>query len=174
MQPATLYRTLSRLDLRATAFMARHGIPFLRISLAIIFIWFGALKLIGRSPVANLVAETLPWFPPEPTVLAMGSLEVIIGLGLLFRVALHVVLLLFWLQMGGTFLVLVIQPDRAFQGYNPLFLTTEGEFVIKNLVLISAGLAVGATARRQGTKEKEQIPASGVEQPRKSRLRAGR
>jgi uncharacterized membrane protein YkgB len=175
MQPARLYRTVSQLDLRATAFMARHGIQFLRVSLAIVFIWFGALKLVGRSPVADLVAGTLPWFLPEPTVIAIGVLEVLIGLGLLFRVALRATLLLFWLQMGGTFLVLVMQPGRAFQGFNPLLLTTEGEFVIKNLILISAGLVVGATARRRGApEEREKIRAPGTEPARKSRLHARR
>ncbi len=105
----------------------------------------------------------------------MGALEAAIGLGLLFRVALRVVLLLFWLQMGGTFLVLVMQPERAFQGLNPLLLTTEGEFVVKNLVLICAGLVVGATARRPGrTEEKERIPAPGAGEPGRSRLRSRR
>jgi putative oxidoreductase len=51
---------------------------------------------------------------------------------------------LFVLQMLGTFLVLVVQPDIAFQEANPLLLTTEGEFVIKNLVLLSAGLLIGS------------------------------
>ena len=61
----------------------------------------------------------------------------------------HSTLLLFWLQLAGTFLVLILRPDIAFQqGTNPLLLTTEGEFVIKNLVLISAGLVVGGTVRR--------------------------
>jgi putative oxidoreductase len=46
--------------------------------------------------------------------------------------------------MLGTFLVLVVQPDIAFQEANPLLLTTEGEFVIKNLVLLSAGLLIGS------------------------------
>jgi hypothetical protein len=64
----------------------------------------------------------------------------------------RLILLLFWLQMAGTFLVLVLQPDVAFQGGNPLLLTTEGEFVIKNLVLITAGLVVGSTVRRDGDK----------------------
>ena len=66
-----------------------------------------------------------------------------VGVGLLFAVALRLTLFLFWLQMAGTFLVLVLRPDVAFQAGNPFLLTTEGEFVIKNLVLIAAGLAVG-------------------------------
>src|ERR687892_663886 len=69
--------------------------------------------------------------------------------GLLAGRALRTVLALFWLQMLGTFLVLVIQPDVAFQRGNPLLLTVEGEFVVKNLVLLSAGMVVGSTVRRR-------------------------
>ena len=67
------------------------------------------------------------------------------GAGLLFGAALRLTLFLLWLQLAGTFLVLIVRPDIAFQHGNPLLLTTEGEFVIKNLVLIAAGLAVGST-----------------------------
>ncbi len=79
----------------------------------------------------------------------LGLWEIAIGSGLLFGVALRLVLLLFWLQLAGTFMVLVLRPEIAFQEGNPFLLTTEGEFVIKNLVLISAGLAVGSTVPRK-------------------------
>jgi hypothetical protein len=48
------------------------------------------------------------------------------------------------LQMAGTFLVLVILPGIAFRDGNPLLLTVEGEFVVKNLVLFSAALVIGS------------------------------
>ena len=46
--------------------------------------------------------------------------------------------------MAGTFLVLVMHPEVAFQDGNPFLLTVEGEFVIKNLVLLSAALVIGS------------------------------
>lgn len=144
----SLSQAFETLDRRLVRFMRAHGVRLLRLSLAVVFIWFGALKLVGRSPVADLVARTVYWLPPESFVLWLGAWEVVVGLGLLFAVALRVTLALFWLQMAGTFLVLVLRPDIAFQGRNPLLLTTEGEFVIKNLVLIAAGLVVGTTVRR--------------------------
>ena len=137
-----------RVDAAMVGFMAAWGIRLLRICLGIVFIWFGALKVSGHSPVVALVAAAVPWFPPETFVPFLGAWEILVGAGLLFRIALRLVLLLFWLQMAGTFLVLVLRPDIAFQGGNPLLLTTEGEFVIKNLVLISAGLVVGSTVHR--------------------------
>jgi uncharacterized membrane protein YkgB len=82
----------------------------------------------------------------------------------LLGVGLRVVLLLFLLQMAGTFLVFVTQPGESFQDGNPLLLTTTGEFVLKNVVLIAAGLAVGATVARS----RDQTPGSGAVQPVRS------
>lgn len=74
--------------------------------------------------------------------------EVALGIALLFRFYLRLTLLLFFLQLAGTFLVLIVHPEEAFQNGNPLMLTQTGEFVVKNLVLLSAGIAVGSTVRR--------------------------
>jgi uncharacterized membrane protein YkgB len=148
--PAPARRLFERVDGAVTGALDRYGITALRIALGIVFIWFGALKIIDRSPVEDLVASTIYWLPQEEAMVrVLGAWEVVVGLGLLVPVALRLTLLLFWAQMAGTFLVLVLQPDLSFQGNNPLLLTTEGEFVIKNLVLIAAGLAVGSTLRRR-------------------------
>ncbi|MBI3996417.1 MAG: hypothetical protein HY352_02035 [Candidatus Omnitrophica bacterium] len=140
-----------RVDAAMVDFMATWGIRLLRICLGVVFIWFGALKVSGHSPVVLLVTAAVPWFPPDVFVPFLGVWEILVGAGLLFRVALRLTLLLFWLQMAGTFLVLVLRPDIAFQYGNPLLLTTEGEFVIKNLVLIAAGLVVGSTVHRNSS-----------------------
>jgi len=137
-----------RLDQGMIWFMTTFGIQILRMCLGIVFFWFGLLKVLGQSPVAELVAQTVYWVPPDAFVPFLGVWEMVVGAGLLFAVALRLTLFLFWLQMAGTLLVLVLRPDIAFQGGNPVFLTTEGEFVIKNLVLIAAGLVVGGTVRR--------------------------
>ena len=138
------------IDRRFVALLARWGIPVLRVSLGLVFVWFGALKILQVSPVADLVARTVYWVDPSWFVPVLGGVEVVIGLGLVAGRALRTVLALFWLQMLGTFLVLVVQPDVAFQRGNPLLLTVEGEFVVKNLVLLSAGMVVGSTVRRRG------------------------
>jgi len=105
------------------------------------------LKVVDRSPVADLVADTVYWLPSGFFVRFLGVWEIAVGLGLLLPVALRLTLLLFWAQMAGTFLVLVIHPGLSFQSSNPLLLTITGEFVIKNLVLITAGLVIGSTVR---------------------------
>ena len=140
-----------QLDRAMIAFMATQGIRLLRVALAVTFIWFGALKITGRSPVADLVAQTVYWLPPAVFVPFLGWWELAVGIGLLSGVALRLVLLLFWLQMAGTFLVLVLRPEVAFQSGDPLLLTATGEFVIKNLVLITAGFVIGSTVPRRNS-----------------------
>lgn len=137
-----------QLDRTMIRFMRANGIRVLRIALGIVFVWFGALKVAGVSPVGELVAQTVYWVSPRFFVPFLGMWELVVGLGLLTGVAMRLVLLLFWLQMAGTFLVLVLRPELAFQAGNPLLLTTIGEFVVKNLVLIAAGLVIGSTVRQ--------------------------
>ncbi len=149
MLKTRLYYYWSKLHLFVVWFMSVFSITLLRMSLALTFIWFGALKIFNVSPVVDLVAATVYWFPPKLFVPFLGVWEVIVGLGLLFRVALRLVIFLFLVQMAGTFLVLVFHPEIAFQSGNPLLLTVTGEFVVKNLVLISAGLVIGSTVRRK-------------------------
>jgi putative oxidoreductase len=146
-----LERTWSQVeavDERILTTLRRISLPLLRISLGVVFVWFGGLKIANVTPVAELVADTVYWVDPSWFVPLLGVFEVAVGVGLLLGRALRVVLALFAAQMIGTFLVLVVQPDVAFQRGNLLLLTTEGEFVIKNLVLLSAGLVIGSSLRK--------------------------
>lgn len=133
---------LHEFDDRLIGFVQRNSVLWLRIALALVFAWFGALKVFDVSPVADLVARTLPFLPPEFAVRAVGSVEILIAMGLLTGWAIRVTMLLFFAQMAGTLLVLVLEPGLSFQHGNPLLLTTMGEFVVKNFVLITAGLVV--------------------------------
>lgn len=143
-------RRFDELDRRLIAWMAAHGTGLLRIALGVVYLWFGGLKLAGRSPVAELVAQSVPWVPPDILLPALGLWEVAVGSGLVLGIAIRLVLLLFWLQLLGTLSVPILLPEISFQQGNPLLLTTTGEFVVKNLVLISAGLVVGSTVRPRG------------------------
>ena len=117
------------------------AIPTLRVTLGVVFVWFGALKVFGVSPVTELITSTF-WFLPPEFVVVLGVWEVVVGAGLIFAVALRSILALLWLQMAGTFVSLVLNPTLFFNG-NIFLLTTEGEFVIKNIVLVAASLVVG-------------------------------
>ncbi|MDH3731841.1 MAG: YkgB family protein [Acidimicrobiia bacterium] len=149
----TLGERIDLIDETVITWLRRWSEPILRISVAIVFVWFGALKLFGVTPVADLVADTVYWFDPDWVVPALGVFEIAVGVGLAFSIAPRLVLALFALQMLGTFLVFVLQPEVAFQDGNPLLLTVEGEFVLKNLVLLAAGLVIGASVPRRSEKQ---------------------
>jgi uncharacterized membrane protein YkgB len=110
--------------------------------------------------VEDLVADTVYVFPDDFIVRFIGVWEVLVGVGLLIPVALRLTLALFWLQMAGTFLVFLVHPDRTFDG-SPFFLTTTGEFVVKNLVLITAGIVIGSTARTRERRRATGLYGSG-------------
>ncbi len=149
---------LDRVDRVVTHVLSRWSIPALRVALGVVFVWFGALKIGRLSPVSELVARTVYWFDPDVVVPALGIVEVVIGAGLIFGVLLRVVLLLFAAQMAGTFLTFVVLPHVCFRDSNPLLLTVEGEFVVKNLVLLAAGLVVGSTVRGRRARVQVQEP----------------
>lgn len=146
-------KQLDALDGRIAGWMDRHGRYLLRVSLAIVFIWFGVLKPLGLSPAEELVKNTVYWFPGDVFVPILGWWEVAIGVGLLIRPLLRVALFLLFLQMPGTALPLVLLPQVCFTQF-PHGLTLEGQYIIKNLTLISAAIVIGGTVRlRQGGKQ---------------------
>jgi uncharacterized membrane protein YphA (DoxX/SURF4 family) len=140
---------VDRIDAVVLPFLRRLAVPLLRISLGLVFVWFGTLKILDESPVSDLVANTVYWVDPDWFVPALGAFEVAVGVLLLSGRLLRLTVLLFVAQMIGTFATFLVLPDVTFRGGNPLLLTVEGEFVAKNLVLLSAGLVVGTTVRRR-------------------------
>lgn len=133
-------------DRRIAGLMERFGVPMLRVAIGIVFVWFGGLKLVGVSPAADLVAATVYVVSPDLFVPILGVWEVVIGLCLLYRPLIRLGILLLFLQMPGTFLPIVLLPDVVFTTI-PYGLTVEGQYIIKNLVIIGAALVVGGTVR---------------------------
>jgi uncharacterized membrane protein YkgB len=152
MDRVTARRTFDRLDARIAAWMAGHGLLLLRISVGLAFLWFGALKFFpGLSPAQDLAVRTIRilTFDLVPAAVATNVLaawEVAIGLGLLTGIALRATLALLFLQMLGTLTPLFFFPGEVFTRV-PYAPTLEGQYIIKNLVLISAGIVLGATVR---------------------------
>ncbi|MCH9023738.1 MAG: hypothetical protein IH931_00230 [candidate division Zixibacteria bacterium] len=139
------------LDQHIASWMYKYGMLVLRISLAVVFIWFGALKPLGISPAEELVKRTVYWLPPELFLPILGFWEVAIGVCLLYRPFIRAAILLLFLQMPGTMLPLILLPDVCFTKF-PFGLTLEGQYIIKNLILISAGLVIGGTVRLRNDK----------------------
>jgi uncharacterized membrane protein YphA (DoxX/SURF4 family) len=141
-----------RLDARITAFLARAAVPALRLSLGVVFLWFGALKFFpGLSPAEDLAArtiETLSGGAIQPTISlpVLATWESLIGLGLLSGLFMRATLLLLVVQMAGTITPLFLFPGETFTQF-PIAPTLEGQYIIKNFVLIGAAMVVGATVR---------------------------
>ncbi len=143
------------LDRRVTRWLADYSIPILRVSLGVIFFWFGALKLFpGLSPAEDLVKATIFFIDPDLFFPVLAVWEMLIGLGLIFGKAMRLTLLLLFLQIPGTVLPLFILPDVTWQ-HIPYSPTVEGQYIIKNMVLVSAGLVLGATVRGGGIDPEE-------------------
>jgi len=147
-----LRQLFDRADAAITRWMARHGIVLLRISLGVVFLWFGALKFFpGLSPAQDLAANTigrltLGLVPPGVAIPLLATWESLIGLGLMAGRFMRITLLLLFAQMVGTVTPVVLYPDLVFTRI-PYAPTLEGQYIIKNVVLVSAALVIGATVR---------------------------
>ena len=133
---------LKKFDVKLIKFLNRVSLPALQISLGIIFIWFGVLKIFGDSPANDLITKTIYWFDPAIFIPVLGVWEAAIGICLLVPAFIRIGLFLLALQMPGTFLPLILLPEVCFQSI-PFDLTLEGQYIIKNLVLIGAAIVVG-------------------------------
>ena len=137
-----------RIDTRISAWMNRWSLPIMQTAIGVVFIWFGALKVIGISPAAELVEKTVYFFPPEVFVPILGVWEVLIGVFFLYRPLIRLGILLLFLQLPGTFLPIVLLPDVVFTTV-PYGLTVEGQYIFKNLVIIGAALVLGGSLARE-------------------------
>jgi uncharacterized membrane protein YkgB len=143
---------IDRLDVRITGTLARIGVPILRVALGVVFLWFGALKFFpGVSPAETLAARTIEQLTfgairPNVSLPVLAAWESLIGIGLILNVWMRGILLLLAIQMLGTFTPLILFPTETFSVW-PFVPTLEGQYIIKNIVLIGAAMVVGATVR---------------------------
>jgi uncharacterized membrane protein YphA (DoxX/SURF4 family) len=143
---------LRRVHTRVTSWMADHSVALTRVALGVVFVWFGALKFFpGMSPAADLASRTverltLGRVPAAPGLYLVASCEVLIGLGLLLGRFVRTSLFLLFIQMAGTMVPLVLFRSETFRVF-PYSPTLEGQYIIKNLVLMGAALVVGAAVR---------------------------
>jgi len=152
MTASRLPDPLEPIDVRITAALARLGVPVLRIGLGVVFLWFGALKFFpGASPAETLAARTIEQLSggvvgSAVSLPVLATWESLIGIGLLAGRFMRATLFLLALQMLGTLTPLVIFPGETFTTF-PFAPTLEGQYIIKNVVIIGAAMVVGATVR---------------------------
>jgi uncharacterized membrane protein YphA (DoxX/SURF4 family) len=132
--------------------MADHGLTLLRIALAVVFFWFGVLKFFPNASPAEALAgrtiETLTFgaIPEDVALPILAVWEVLIGIGLFLGRWMRAVLLLLFVQMLGTITPLFLFPTETFTIF-PVAPTLEGQYIIKNVVIVSAAIVLGATVR---------------------------
>lgn len=140
------------LDKQITEWMARHCLVLLRVSLGIIFFWFGVLKFFpGLSPAQSLASRTIDLLsfgivPENISIPLLALWECAIGIGLLTNLFMRITLLLLFMQMIGTVTPIFLFPGEVFTAL-PYAPTLEGQYIIKNIVLVSAAIVIGATVR---------------------------
>jgi uncharacterized membrane protein YkgB len=143
-----MYAWLDRADLKISEGMDRYCQPLMRFSIALIFIWFGLLKPLGMSPEEELIKRTVYWVSPQIFLPVLGWWEMAVGLCLLYRPLIRIALLLLLLQLPGTMLPLILLPEICFT-HPPFGLTLEGQYIVKNIFLVSAAFMIGGKVRAQ-------------------------
>tara|TARA_B110000977_G_scaffold25631_2_gene31629 strand:- start:9570 stop:10046 length:477 start_codon:yes stop_codon:yes gene_type:complete len=139
-------KLMLRMDDAVVTFLGKYALPMARLAFGVIFIWFGGLKVVGLSPAYDLVAATVYWLTPEVIVPLIGLWEVAIGICLLYPPLTRLGLILLAGQMPATFLPLVMLPEVCFTVW-PIGLTLEGQYIIKNLAVISAAFIIGGSVK---------------------------
>ena len=147
---------MNKIDSILTSIMRKYGVLLLRISIGIIFVWFGVLKFFPNvSPAQGIATETINILTfgiiqKNIALVILAIWETLIGIGLIVGKQLRIILFLLFAQMLGTLTPLVLFPNETFT-YYPIVPTLEGQYIIKNLIIISAGLVVGATVHSADT-----------------------
>jgi uncharacterized membrane protein YphA (DoxX/SURF4 family) len=125
------------------------SISLARIALFIVYFWFGILKVFDLSPASPLVQQlfeaTMP-FMPFPTFLVLfGLFECLIAILFLFPRTTRVAAVLLAIHMVTTIMPLFMVPDAT---WTSMFVPTlEGQYIIKNILIISAAITILANTR---------------------------
>lgn len=160
-KPAELFHAVDR---ALTRWMVRNGVTMLRLSLGLVFLWFGFLKFFPNViPPEEIAVRTIHKLssgiiPDSVAVAMLATLESAIGIGLIAGKFLRFVLFLLFAQMLGTLTPLFLFPSEAFSHF-PYAPTMLGQYVIKNIVFLSAALVIGATVRGGRIKEDIEKPS---------------
>jgi uncharacterized membrane protein YkgB len=144
----SLLNKVQRIEAKVSLWMHKRGHLLLRISIGIVFFWFGILKFFpGVSPAQDLAIRTislitLNLLSAKFIIVGLASWEVIIGIGFLTGRYMKPILILLFVQMIGTFAPVFFFPNEVFNAI-PYAPTLEGQYIIKNIVIISAALVIG-------------------------------
>ncbi len=144
---------IKKADRTVLAVFERYGHRLHRVSLGLLYIWFGLLKPLGHKTTTSLLAHTVYWGNPESTVLILGWWEVAIGICLMFRPLVRLALLLLVIRLPGIPLAFILKPEVCFFQF-PLAPTPEGQYLIKDFAVFLATLAIAGSLTEKNTSDK--------------------
>lgn len=137
---------LHDIDVKIIHFFRRVSIPVARFGLFVVFFWFGLLKVLGLSPatplVADLFSQTVHFMDFGTFIVLFGLFECLIGLMFAIKGLERVVIPLLFIHMLTTFMPLFLLPSQTWSGF--LVPTLEGQYIIKNLVIIAAAIGIAS------------------------------
>jgi uncharacterized membrane protein YkgB len=137
---------IKEVDLRLIAFFKRAFLPFARVALFVVFFWFGILKVLGLSPASPLAealtAQTVGMQYFDLLFLVLSVIECVIGVLFLIPKATRIVILLLLIHMAVVCSPLVLVPSEVWTGF--LVPTLEGQYIIKNLVIVAVAIGVAS------------------------------
>lgn len=125
----------------------KYGVKLLESSIGLIYIWFGLLKFFPNySPAEMLAADTLNFltlqlFDKQILLWCLACGELLIGLALLLKLKSKYVIWGLLVHMGGTFSPIIFFPEQVFT-HPPFGFSIVGQYIMKNLVIISAALVI--------------------------------
>lgn len=123
------------------------SLSMLRISVGIVYIWFGALKYFqGISPAEQLAMQTIHrltfgLIDDHANILMLATWECLIGMLFIAGKFIKPALVLMLLHMVLTFTPFVFFPAETFR-YMPYGLTLTGQYIVKNIVFIAVGIVL--------------------------------
>jgi len=126
----------------------RHGHNVHRLSLGLIFVWFGLLKPFGEKTTTSLLAHTIYISPPEVVLPLLGWWEVAIGICLINKHLVRFSIILQFIRIPGTILAFFMHPEVCFVQI-PFVPSPEGQYLIKDIVILFAGIAIAGTVYRE-------------------------
>ena len=146
----------AHLDLKLIAFFRKAFIPMARVSIFIVFFWFGLIKLLGLSPAGPLAealtARTVGLEYFDMLFIALSLAECLIGILFLFPKMTRLVIPLLLAHMALVCSPLVLVPEYTWQ--SPFVPTLEGQYILKNAVVVAVAVGIAASAQPLYTKKK--------------------
>ena len=137
---------ISKIDFHIIALLRKYSFPLARISLFIVFFWFGMLKIVHTSPanplVEALLSQTLPFLTPDQFIFWFGIYEMLIGIAFLAPKFERVAIALLIPHMSATALPLILLPQITWQGFAAP--TLEGQYIIKNCLIVTLAFSIAA------------------------------